>query len=68
MGKVTVITPASDNQNKDKEGFKIFLAGTIDNGDSTNWQQNYINTTIRHKDELGNEDIVIYNPRRDDWV
>lgn len=38
----------------------IFVAGTIDNGESENWQAKFIN-------ELSSYDINIFNPRRDDW-
>lgn len=41
----------------------IFLAGTIDNGESYNWQQGVI-------DNLSNcnlPNVTIYNPRRDKW-
>ena len=46
---------------------KIFLAGTIDNGNSKDWQQELI-------DELGQIEIEcntyfeVYNPRRKNWV
>lgn len=46
------------NNNK----IKIFLAGTIDMGQSDDWQTNFIN---RKYSEL--EYIDIYNPRRNDW-
>lgn len=40
----------------------LFLAGTIDNGNSENWQQRLIN-------ELNDvvHPIKIYNPRREEW-
>ena len=38
----------------------IFLAGTIDNGNSFNWQETII-------EALKDVDIKIYNPRRLDW-
>lgn len=38
----------------------VFLAGTIDNGDSTNWQEELI-------DMCQYKDIVFFNPRRKDW-
>lgn len=41
----------------------VFLAGTIDNGDSLNWQ----NKTIIELMNLGINDIEIYNPRREHW-
>lgn len=39
---------------------KIFLGGTIDMGNSENWQSNLENN-------LSEEHGVIFNPRRDDW-
>ena len=47
-----------------KNPFRIFLAGTIDNGDSTDWQQELINTI--NGVELKNP-TSIYNPRRKEW-
>lgn len=38
----------------------IFLAGSIDMGSAVDWQ-------TRVEQELANYDVVIYNPRRDDW-
>ena len=38
----------------------VFLAGTIDGGDSFNWQEAIINRC----DEL---DVTFYNPRRIEW-
>jgi len=38
----------------------IFLAGTIDMGNSLDWQAQIVQ-------ELHGYDIYIYNPRRDDW-
>ena len=43
---------------------KIFLGGTIDNGNSENWQQELIDTVTGV--EL-KRPTSIYNPRRDDW-
>lgn len=46
--------------------FRIFLAGTIDNGNSINWQ----NEVISHlKKEFSEKEMYasIYNPRRSDW-
>lgn len=40
--------------------FRIFLAGSIDMGKAENWQE-------RIERELANQDVVICNPRRDDW-
>jgi hypothetical protein len=38
----------------------IFLAGTIDMGNSEDWQQQFI-------DQLSDQFSLIYNPRRPDW-
>lgn len=38
----------------------IFLAGTIDMGDSINWQNSFVNLLRPYEG-------IIYNPRRDDW-
>jgi hypothetical protein len=41
--------------------YKVFLAGTIDMGNSENWQKKLI-------EKLYNDPkLDIYNPRRDDW-
>lgn len=42
--------------------FKIFLAGTIDMGNSENWQE-HITQAFQNK----GIEIEILNPRRDDW-
>lgn len=39
---------------------KIFLAGSIDMGQSENWQRMV-------EKELADEPVVLLNPRRDDW-
>jgi len=49
-----VITPETENCKS------IFLAGTIDNGESDNWQKKLI-------DKFKNINIKIYNPRREHW-
>ena len=38
----------------------IFCAGSIENGNAENWQQVV-------EDKLLNKNIIIYNPRRNDW-
>ena len=43
-----------------KEKFSIFLAGAIDQGQAEDWQKK----VARSLDDL---DILILNPRRDDW-
>jgi hypothetical protein len=44
----------------DKTRLSIFLAGTIDMGNSDNWQNKLI-------EELKGFNVDIYSPRRDDW-
>jgi hypothetical protein len=41
----------------------VFLAGTIDNGNSLNWQDKTIIELIN----LGVKNLEIYNPRREHW-
>jgi len=41
--------------------FSIFLAGSIDMGSAENWQDRM------ERDLSDLENIVVYNPRRDDW-
>lgn len=58
-----------------EDHFKVFLAGTIDNGDSSNWQRDVITECALYHEWLDDAmdddpsfgDFVIYNPRRDDW-
>ncbi len=47
------------------EGQSIFLAGTIDNGRSVDWQTRVVQHLT--KSIPTNKQIVIYNPRRDEW-
>lgn len=44
----------------DKERLSIFLAGTIDNGESEDWQNEVI-------DAFNDLNVDIYNPRRSEW-
>jgi hypothetical protein len=39
----------------------VFLAGTIDNGDSSNWQEELI-------EKCQDLNITFFNPRRKDWL
>lgn len=59
-----IITPEeTTNQGTCKLGSKsVFLAGTIDNGDSLNWQDKVIIELIN----LG-VSCEVYNPRREHW-
>ena len=42
------------------EGPRVFLAGSIDMGSAVDWQTE----VVKH---LQQEDVIILNPRRDDW-
>jgi hypothetical protein len=44
----------------DSEGSSVFLAGSIEMGKAENWQD-FVTK------ELSREDVIILNPRRDDW-
>jgi len=46
--------------NEELEGKSIFLAGTIDNGNSENWQEEIINL-------YKNDEVTFFNPRRKYW-
>lgn len=41
----------------------VFLAGTIDNGESQDWQLRYAQAL----NNLYGDKVTIYNPRRNDW-
>ena len=59
------IKPDSENQNTPEEyknKTSIFLAGTIDMGNSIDWQ-NYIGKFL----DKNNKKCIIYNPRRESW-
>ena len=60
-----IITPEEVvNKEANKIGVKsVFLAGTIDNGNSLNWQDKTIIELIN----LGVKDLEVYNPRREHW-
>lgn len=53
-----IIKPNSTNQVID--GISIFLAGTIDNGKSIDWQ-------LEMEDILKDYNVTLLNPRRDNW-
>lgn len=60
-----IITPETI-ENKGSNTFdskSVFLAGTIDNGDSLNWQDKVIIELIN----LGVKNLEIFNPRREHW-
>ena len=55
-----IISPPNRNQIQGTAK-KIFLAGTIDNGESENWQEVICNLV------RGRSDIIIFNPRKNNW-
>ena len=57
---VKAIEVQAPNERKDDGRLKIFLAGTIDQGNSVDWQRQLI-------EDLKDEPIQFLNPRRDDW-
>jgi len=60
-----IINSISDNVNAGhKDEVKIFLAGTIDNGDSNNWQHEMIEY-INYSFDANN--IIVFNPRCNYW-
>lgn len=59
-----IITPETFKiKSKTEDNKSVFLAGTIDNGKSLNWQDKTIIELIN----LGIKNINIYNPRREHW-
>ena len=60
---------------KDENAIKVFLAGTIDDGKSTDWQYKLISYLCVYKDDGWNDldedlslgDLIIYSPRRENW-
>lgn len=48
-----------------REGKTFFLAGTIDSGNSPNWQKQLYERLSKDKDLAGR--LTIFNPRRDEW-
>lgn len=50
-----------------KSVYSIFLAGTIDDGNSTDWQAKYIEQMKSIYDNLDDCCLIIYNPRRNNW-
>ena len=63
--EMIIITPEKTyNKESNRLNSKsVFLAGTIDNGDSLNWQDKVIIELIN----LGVKNLEIYNPRREHW-
>jgi len=57
--KATIIKSPTELPLKDNR-LKIFLGGSIDMGKSENWQ-------AKLEKELSNNNVILLNPRRDDW-
>lgn len=47
-----------------EQGTAVFLAGTIDMGNSVDWQQKFIDQ-LSLEEELS--EVIVFNPRRDEW-
>lgn len=58
---VVVVTPDSEVQSA--EGVRVFLGGTIDLGNSEDWQTVLIHDLAEHTAA----DVVVFNPRRSTW-
>lgn len=43
-----------------EDQLSIFIAGSIEMGKAENWQDKFVS-------EITDDDVIIYNPRRDDW-
>ena len=54
------IKPPERYRDPNFESVSVFLAGSIEMGISDNWQFKVVS-------ELSSKEVVIYNPRRDDW-
>jgi hypothetical protein len=64
--KIYILTPKSPPLKLEGKSKSIFLAGTIDNGDSEDWQSKFIDK-ILEKEHARSEQLVIFNPRRNNW-
>ncbi len=65
MNKNKVYT-APDKTEKDEGYVKIFLAGSIDSGDTEDWQKKVCDKILKTKDTK--VPFAIYNPRRSNWL
>lgn len=57
---IEIQAPKSFSHIDDKKTFSLFLGGSIEMNTAERWQD-------RLKEELKNYDVVMFNPRRDDW-
>ena len=79
MIMIKVVTPegiyCKDDWFKDENTIKVFLAGTIDDGISDDWQYSIIskllyyneNNTDFDEEDVSLGDLIIYSPRRKNW-
>lgn len=69
MVNVVEITPETKDVTCDSVwSTSLFLAGTIDNGESENWQKRYIEELKRNSENYrksSNGTIYVFNPRRE---
>lgn len=66
---VTVYKAPQDTNEVSESGLKqvkFFLAGSINMGNATNWQDQLTDVLTKISEKL-NAEFIIYNPRRDDW-
>lgn len=74
---VRVIQPDSKDNYYSPYSFKVFFAGTIDNGNSEDWQKDLYCRVAMHDNlviTMGENyvtpeklNITVFNPRRDNW-
>ena len=64
MKKNLHVVTAPEKETESRK-IKIFLAGTIDNADSVDWQRQLIEEMS--KDDLLCENVTVFNPRREFW-
>lgn len=69
--KVLLPGDSFSSRNMSRGVKSFFLAGTIDNGDSENWQDTFIKSLSVGlpwgKDSVGYRTANVFNPRREDW-
>ena len=61
-GQPVVIHPHESEPADTKQFITVFLAGTIDNGESEDWQK-----TVEGKLTGRNRKYLLYNPRQEEW-
>lgn len=67
LNMIEIRTPQTHSDNYtfwNKSKTTIFLAGSIENGVAEDWQTKLIQDVSK---KFGNDDIIIFNPRRADW-